>query len=320
MDLNHIDLIIAPEERAKVAARREALLRGEPVENNYEARGIRKNGDLIWVDAYVRVVNWDGQEAIQCNYIDSTGRKRAEEQLNSALRMEALGQLTGGVAHEFNNLLQIIVGNVYRIGMKARNNPELADALSNIEHAAKRGANLTSRFLSFGGKQLLRPQIVDVGAVVSETIEMMRQPLGETIAIVAELPAEPLKTFVDKGQLKNAFVNIFINAGDAMPDGGTLTINAERVSLDESFAAFQPDTEPGDYIMVAITDTGCGMPPDVKARVFEPFFTTKGLAEHSGLGLSMIYGFVKQSAGHIEIESQPAHGATVKLFLPVAKV
>lgn len=318
LGLDDINLLFAPNEREGLVKLREARLRGEDRPDNYEVQGIRKDGTLIWVDAYVRVVNWEGQKAIQCNYIDITGRKKAENQLNTALRMEALGQLAGGVAHEFNNLLQIIMGNVHMILGEVHENLEIENSLKAIRTAAERGADLTGRFLSFGGKKLLKPELVDVNDVVTETVEMLRGPLGETVEIVVTLSDGPLVTLVDKGQLENVVVNLVINARDAMPEGGTVTILSKSVSLDGNSGETHPVAPSGDFVLLAVSDTGEGMSPEVQSRAFEPFFTTKGMADHSGLGLSIIYGFVQQSGGHVEIENQPNAGATVNIFLPAA--
>ena len=251
---------------------------------------------------------------------DITALKQAEGRLSQTHRMEALGQLAGGVAHEFNNVLQIIGGYAQMVMEHSRDDPALRKLARPIQKAVERGAELTHRFLAFGRQQLLKPELVELGKVVEDTTDMLRHPLGETIDLITSVPEGVWEIFVDKSQLENAIVNLAINARDAMPKGGTLKIRVQNATLTEKDVDIRPNLKAGDFVLVSVSDTGTGFPPEMRERVFEPFFTTKGLAEHSGLGLSLVYGFVTQSGGHVEIESEPGAGTEVKLYLPRAQL
>jgi PAS domain S-box-containing protein len=237
---------------------------------------------------------------------DITDRKHAEAQLSQAQRMEAVGQLTGGVAHDFNNMLTAILLNaeVLATHIKDDNLRQLAEAM---RRAAEHGADLTGRLLAFGRRQTLLPRPTDINELLSDMAPLMERTLGEHIEI---------KLAPGAGQLESAVLNLAVNARDAMPDGGQLTIETANTELDESYAASNPDVRPGAYVMIAIADRGCGMAPDVLARVFEPFFTTKDVGKGTGLGLSMVYGFIKQSEGHVRIYSEVGAGTVVRLYLP----
>jgi PAS domain S-box-containing protein len=257
-------------------------------------------------------------EAIGTIGTDVTELKQAETQLAHAQKMEAIGQLTGGVAHDFNNLLTAILLNsdVLADRMTDDRLRPLAEA---TRTAAERGADLTKRLLAFGRRQTLEPRPTDVNALVSGMEQLMRRTLGEHIAIEIRTAADLWPAKVDPGQLEAAVVNLGVNARDAMPQGGRITIETANVELDGSFA-MNADMKPGEYVMVAVSDTGTGMPPDVVARAFEPFFTTKDVGKGTGLGLSMVYGFVKQSGGHARIYSEPGMGTVVRLYLPRSDV
>ncbi|HYD64350.1 ATP-binding protein [Azospirillum sp.] len=246
-------------------------------------------------------------------------REQAEASLRQVQKMEAVGQLTGGIAHDFNNLLTPILGNVTslleRMGdADARTHRQL-DAM---RQAAERAAVLTQRLLAFARRQPLSPSVLDVNKLVADTGEMLRRTLGEAIEVETVLAGGLWRAQADANQLENALLNLAVNARDAMPGGGKLTIETANTHLDEIYAAAHAEVTPGQYVLVAVTDTGAGMPPDVQARAFEPFFTTKGVGQGTGLGLSMVYGFVRQSGGHVKIYSEPGQGTTVKLYLPRA--
>ncbi len=247
---------------------------------------------------------------------DITDRKQTEDLLRHAQKMEAVGQLTGGVAHDFNNLLTVILGNLdmVREGVAdAPTNEELIDA---VIRASERGALLTQQLLSFSRKQILTPEATDVHTLIPNMTQLMARTLGEDIEIETVLAGGLWKVMVDRGQLENALLNIALNARDAMPNGGKLTIETANASLDQVYADTRDEVKPGRYVMVAMSDTGSGMSPDVVRQAFDPFFTTKGVGKGSGLGLSMVYGFAKQTGGHVAIYSEAGHGTTVKLYLP----
>jgi PAS domain S-box-containing protein len=251
---------------------------------------------------------------------DISERKRLEESLRQTQKMEAIGQLAGGVAHDFNNLLTVILGGLEILAESVEPaRPDLAPTLAQVRHAAERSAELTRRLLAFGRRQALQPRVLDVNQLVLHMGSLLRRTLGETIELAMVRAPGLWKAMADPGQLETAVLNLAINARDAMPRGGKLTIETGNAVLDESYAALNPDVMAGQYVMIAVSDTGVGMSADVLDRAFEPFFTTKGPGHGTGLGLSMVYGFVKQSDGHVRIDSEAGAGTTVRLYLPRAR-
>ncbi len=242
--------------------------------------------------------------------------KEAEESLRKAQKMEAVGQLTGGIAHDFNNLLAVMIGNADIIMEKAGDHGDLRDSIEAIVRAVERGSSLTNRLLAFSRQQALLPLAANVADLIGDLEEMFRRTLGETIDLKFAGAADLWPALIDAHQFENAIVNLAINARDAMPNGGVLTIEAANAKLDDEYVKQQEEVTPGDYVMVAVSDTGTGMAPDVLEKAFDPFFTTKDVGEGSGLGLSMVYGFAKQSKGHVTIYSEVGHGTSIKLYLP----
>ncbi len=243
-----------------------------------------------------------------------------EFQVRQAQKMEAIGQLTGGVAHDFNNILTVITGTIEILGDAVKDRPHLAQITNLISSAAARGADLTQHLLAFARRQPLQPRSTDVNTLVIDAARLLRPTLGEQVEIESMLSPDSAPALIDPSQLSTAMLNLALNARDAMPDGGKLTLETKNVVLDESYASMNDDVKPGDYVMIAVSDTGTGIPANLIEKVFEPFFTTKEVGKGSGLGLSMVYGFVKQSNGHIKIYSEEGHGTTVKLYLPQATV
>jgi PAS domain S-box-containing protein len=242
-------------------------------------------------------------------------RLAAEEQLRQSQKLEAIGGLTGGVAHDFNNLLQVIAGNLHLL---ARHEPDNANVQRRVKAsiaAVERGAKLSSQLLAFARRQPLSPAVCNPRQVFDGLAELLQRALGETLQIKVRAPVEPWHIFVDRNQLENAILNLAINARDAMKGEGTIGLSAEHIALDQKFCAGKGIVA-GDYVCVAVADTGIGMPPQVLAQAFEPFFTTKADGQGTGLGLSMVFGFVKQSGGHIEISSTEGQGTRVKLYFP----
>ena len=242
--------------------------------------------------------------------------RAAEDRLMRAQRMEAIGQLTGGVAHDFNNLLAIIIGNSELLEDRLGAGDE---SLNDIFRAATRGSELIHHLLAFSRQQPLRPRTIDLGTLVLGMSELLKRTLGDTIDIGTSAAPGAWNASVDPGQVENALLNLALNARDAMPGGGKLTIACENAHLDEAHVARNPEAEVGDYVVLGVSDSGTGMSAEIREKAFEPFFTTKEVGEGSGLGLSMVYGFAKQSGGHATIDSKEGQGTTVKLYLPRAR-
>ncbi len=242
--------------------------------------------------------------------------KHTSEQLFQAQKMEAVGQLTGGVAHDFNNILMVIMANVDALEEEVSLDPVLLARVKEIAEASERAANLTRQLLAFSRKQPLRPQSTNINDLVVATAKLLGSTLGAQIAIRTDLAAGLWTVGIDRAQLESALINLSINARDAMPKGGRLLIETHNMSLDEEYVALNPEVTVGDYVMLAVSDTGSGISPEVLGKVFEPFFTTKEIGKGTGLGLSMVYGFIKQSKGHVQVYSEVGHGTTIKLYLP----
>jgi nitrogen-specific signal transduction histidine kinase len=246
-----------------------------------------------------------------------TEKRAAEERLRLAQKMEAIGQLTGGVAHDFNNLLTVIGGNLETLQRRlaAREDAPLQRLANSAALAASRAAVLTHQLLAFSRRQPLEPKSVSPNSLITGMSDMLRRSLPESIAIETVIAGGVWPIFVDANQLENSLLNLAVNARDAMPDGGKLTVEAANVYLDDAYAA-DAEVAPGQYVGIFVSDTGVGMPEDVVSKAFDPFFTTKGVGEGTGLGLSQVYGFVKQSGGHVRIYSEIGAGTTIKIYLP----
>lgn len=249
-------------------------------------------------------------------YHDATSSRDTERQLYQSQKLDSIGKLTGGVAHDFNNMLTVISGNTETLVASLKEQPELQRTARLIDDAAERCAELIQHLLAFARRQPLQPRNVEINAAIADIAKLLRPTLGEQIQIETVLEQGPMTAHIDPSRLTNAVLNMAINARDAMPNGGKLLLETHRVVLDEAYARANVDVRPGPYVMLAVSDTGTGMPPDVQEKAFEPFFTTKEVGKGSGLGLSMVYGFVKQSGGHIKIYSEQGHGTTIKLYLP----
>ncbi len=247
---------------------------------------------------------------------DVTGRKSIERQLVQAQKMESVGQLTGGLAHDFNNLLGVVLGNLQLVERSVRSDDKATQRLKAATGAVERGAELTRRLLAFSRRQILETEVFEPNPLIESLSDLLKRTLGEAIQLDCHLGSDIPRVRTDPSQLESAILNLAVNARDAMPDGGTLTIESEMVLLDHGYAARERDVKPGSYVVLAVTDTGVGIKADQIDRVFEPFFTTKEVGAGSGLGLSMVYGFMKQSGGHVRIYSEVGRGTTVRLYLP----
>src|SRR5260370_19833316 len=285
--------------------------------SRFEVEATRKDGQTLKVEVSLKALRRRGGYVFNSFVRDLTQRVAAEEQLRQAQKMEAIGQLTGGIAHDFNNVLTVITGTIEILAEAVAAKPNLAAITRLISEAADRGAELTGHLLAFARKQPLQPHETDINRLIVESSRLMRPALGEHVEIVSKLSASLCEALVDPGQLSSALLNLAINARDAMPDGGKLTLETKNVSFDADYAAAN-DVQAGDYVMIAVSDTGSGIPEAIRDRVFDPFFSTKEVGKGTGLGLSMVYGFVKQSGGHIKVYSEEGYGTTFRLYLPQA--
>jgi PAS domain S-box-containing protein len=292
----------------------------------YEAEGwrVRKDGSRFWASVVINAIRSADGKHIGFAKItrDLTERRAADERARQAQKMEAIGHLTGGVAHDFNNLLMVIVGNLETVQRKLNDIPvdipRLARSAENAMRGARRAESLTQRLLAFSRQQPLDPRPLDLGRTIPGMSDMLRRTLGEQVSIETVLGGGTWRALADPNQLELAVLNLAVNARDAMPDGGKLTLETANVYLDEKYTSTQNEVVPGQYVMIAITDNGSGMTDEVKAKAFDPFFTTKDVGHGTGLGLSQVYGFIKQSRGHVKIYTELGEGTTIKLYLPRA--
>jgi two-component system, cell cycle sensor histidine kinase and response regulator CckA len=274
-----------------------------------EARG----GTITYLGRPMRIVHmWDIGERVRAE----AERTRLEDSLRQAQRLESIGRLAGGVAHDFNNLLTVIGGNLSLAMSNMRAEDPGRDYLVEAMQAADSAANLTRQLLTFSRKQVIDPRVVDLNGVVRELEKMLRRLIGEDVDLQVALAEGLGRTRVDVGLFEQVLVNLAVNARDAMPDGGQLTIETSNVTIDEAYCRSHVDARPGRYVMLAVSDSGIGMDASVKGHVFEPFFTTKEQGKGTGLGLAMVYGAVAQHGGHVEVYSEPGRGATFKVYLP----
>jgi PAS domain S-box-containing protein len=323
------------------AADRDVVSQGEPrvVEENFTERGETRiyqisktpwrgdNGGVVGIIAVAHDIT--ERKALedflrhQSDLLEQRVRERtkeieaASEQLRHLQKMEAVGQLTGGVAHDFNNMLSIVIGSLDMAARKLTSDPDKArQYIANANEGARRAATLTARLLAFSRQQALEPQSIDPNKLVGGMSELIRRTIGDSIQMETVLAGGVWRTFADPNQLESAVINSCVNARDAMPEGGHLTIETCNSYLDDAYASAHTEVTPGQYVQIAVTDTGAGMPSEGVERAFEPFYTTKDAGRGTGLGLSQVYGFVKQSGGHVKIYSEPGRGTTVKIYLP----
>ncbi len=272
-------------------------------------------------DVTQQKLNQDALERYQTQLEDlvaerTTALREAETALHHSQKLEAIGKLTGGVAHDFNNILQIMGSNLELLNLQVHGNPAASKRIDSMQGAVTRGAKLAAHLLAFARRQPLKPTTVNLGRILRELDDLLRRALGASIEIETVVSGGLWNTIVDRNQLENVILNLALNARDAMGESGKLTLEAGNALLDDLYVSKHGDVTPGQYVLLAISDTGCGMSDDVMAQAFEPFFTTKSEGEGTGLGLSMAYGFVKQSEGHIKLYSEPSNGTTIRIYLP----
>jgi PAS domain S-box-containing protein len=283
-----------------------------------EVTGLRKDGTTFPMDLSVGEAKQEGESIFVGVIHDLSARKRTEEQLAQAQKMETVGQLSGGIAHDFNNLLTVILGNAEALALRLKARQDLRQLAENIADGAERGAQLTQRLLAFSRRQILQPTSVDCNALVDNMQVLLRRTLREDIDLRMKVAPQPVHALADAAQLESAILNLALNAQDAMPDGGLLTLTTEEIELDSDSLGPNIDVRAGRYVSICATDDGSGMGAETLSHAFEPFFTTKEVGKGSGLGLSMVYGFVKQSNGHVTIYSEVGLGTSVRLYLPMA--
>jgi PAS domain S-box-containing protein len=284
---------------------------------------VRKGGERFWASVTINAVHDEHGHLIGFAKVtrDLTERRAMEDQLRQMQKMEAIGQLTGGIAHDFNNMLQVIGGNIETLQRRiGHEDPHAQRLITAALHGAERASTLTHRLLAYSRRQPLDPKPLDLNRLIIGMSDLLTRTLGERIKVESVLSGGLWQVLADPNQVENAVLNLAVNARDAMPDGGKLTVETANTHLDEAYAHAHAEVTAGHYVMLAVSDTGIGMTADVIDKAFEPFFTTKKLGEGTGLGLSQVYGFVKQSGGHIKIYSEPGDGTTVRIYFPRASL
>jgi signal transduction histidine kinase/CheY-like chemotaxis protein len=267
--------------------------------------------------AATSIARADAEAALAAFKVEASAREAAEGQVRQMQKMESLGQLTGGIAHDFNNMLAVVLGGIELAKKRLRTDPDRADTmLDNAREGATRAATLTARLLAFSRNQPLAPAPLDLNKLVGGMCDMLGRTLGDNIEVECVYAAGLWRSYADPSEVENAILNLAVNARDAMPGGGQLTVETANAHIDDNYARVRSDVTAGQYVLVCVTDTGTGMPQDVIERAFDPFFTTKEVGKGTGLGLSQVFGFAKQSGGHVAIYSEAGQGTTVKLYLP----
>ncbi len=308
-------ILATPEFKDKIRLHAVQMLKGKS-SSPYEYQFLTKGGEIKWAMESVTTTSFQGKQASIGYFMDITGRKRLEDQLSRVQKMHAIGILAGGIAHDFNNLLTAIMGYGELMTMDLDMNDPHYWYTEEIIKTATRGSTLTHQLLAFSRKQILQPRVISINSLVTGMDKLLRRLIGEDIDLATIIDADLGAVRADRGQIEQIIMNLAVNARDAMPHGGKLTIETGNVFLDENYEQRHLEVNPGPYVMLAVSDNGMGMDAATQSRIFEPFFTTKKLGQGTGLGLATVYGIVKQSGGHIWIYSEPGQGTTFKIYLP----
>lgn len=315
----YADILIPKNQRHKYARKFSTYLKAQTSREigiGLELLGRHKDGTEFPIEITVNPIESDNEKLLAFAINDITARKDIEAQLRQSQKMEAVGQLTGGIAHDFNNILTIVIGNLQLLEQLSKNDKETRQLTRDAMDASMRATELVKRLLAFSRRQLLTPKSTCINSLVTGIEPLLRRTITEHISLGIKLADDIWLARIDQNQLENALMNLVSNARDALHSGGRLTIETSNTVLDETYAAQQSEVTPGEYVMVAVSDNGKGISKDVLPHVFDPFFTTKDIGKGSGLGLSMVYGFVKQSRGHIKVYSEEGHGTIVKIYMP----
>ncbi|HIL68959.1 MAG TPA: response regulator, partial [Verrucomicrobia bacterium] len=288
-------------------------------ETGREIRGLRKTNEIIPIDLVVSQMHFETRRFVICVVRDITDQKHLEDQFRQSQKMEAIGRLAGGIAHDFNNLLQVILGYCRLLLGKSPSIEVYRQKIEEIEGAAESAASLTGQLLAFSRKQVLQPTDLDLNDVVHDMNKMVKLLITEKISCETHLKAENGHVRADRGQIEQVIVNLAVNARDAMPNGGEISLETENLIVNDSNQHTFPELNPAEFILLRISDSGCGIPPDTLAQIFDPFFTTKDIGKGTGLGLSTVYGIIKQTGGHILVKSEVAHGTSFEIYLPISE-
>ena len=294
------------------------LLEGKRDHHQTEKRFIRKDGEIVWSLQNVSLVRASGGEPLFMIFMveDITERKRLENHFLQSQKMETVGRLAGGISHDFNNILTVIKGYSQLLLSELNEDHPLRENLEEIKKATERAEDLTRQLLAFSRRQVMEMKVIGLNHLIKNLEKMLRRVIGEDIELTTVLTDDLGRIKTDPAQIEQVILNLAVNARDAMPSGGKLTLETTNVELDKDYAHTHISVAPGRYVMLSVSDTGCGMTPEVKERIFEPFFTTKGQGKGTGLGLSTVYGIVKQSGGNIWVYSEPGEGTTFKIYIP----
>jgi len=309
-------ILIHPEEREIIRQIISEMMKKSNISRRYDVKRLTKDGKMIWCEMNLTRIEYGGKPAILGNVVDITERRRLQEQLLHSQKMEAIGRLAGGIAHDFNNLLTAIMGYSDILSVKLSQHPSFLREVEEIKKAAERAASLTRQLLAFSRRQMLQEKVLDLNVLVKDLEKMLRRIIGEDIELITILDSDLYPVKVDPSQIEQVILNLAVNARDAMPDGGKLTLKTENVYIDEDYCEAHPYAQCGRFVCLSVSDTGIGMDNETIQHIFEPFFTTKRTGTGTGLGLSVVYGIVKQHGGWINVHSIPNKGSTFMIYFP----